>query len=151
MKNLPSALQNHLDTRTTTLAYCWKITRADGEVQGFSEHDRDLVIGSTTYLASSGFAPGQIEHSLGLAIGNMNVDGAISSHTINESDLAHGVYDDAEVELLLVNWQNPSQRTVISKGNVGEVKREKKCLFCRNPQQCSPISTKDRPNLSIWM
>ena len=30
MKNLDPALQSHLDEGTTTLAWCWRITRADG-------------------------------------------------------------------------------------------------------------------------
>ena len=123
MKNISSALQAHLDSRCTTLAYCWKIARKDGQIQGFSEHDRDLVVDTTTYLATSGFVPGQIEHNLGLAIGNMNVEGALSSQTINESDIAHGLYDDADVEMLLVNWADTSQFAIVSKGNIGEVRR----------------------------
>jgi uncharacterized phage protein (TIGR02218 family) len=125
-KNVPVALQAHLDTGTTTLALCWKVTRKDGLVQGFTEHDRDLTFGSpaVTYLASSGFSASQITESLGLAVDNLNVDGAISSSTINEDDLASGRYDDAEVELILVNWADTSQRITRARGSIGEVKRQ---------------------------
>ncbi|MCA3446831.1 MAG: DUF2163 domain-containing protein, partial [Rhodobacter sp.] len=30
MKSLPATLQAHLDDGTTTVAWCWRITRADG-------------------------------------------------------------------------------------------------------------------------
>jgi uncharacterized phage protein (TIGR02218 family) len=125
-KNVPAPLQAHLDTGATTLAMCWKVTRKDGLVQGFTEHDRDLTFGSplVTYLASSGFTASQITESLGLSVDNLNIDGAISSTTINEDDLASGRYDDAEVELILVNWADTSQRITRARGSIGEVKRQ---------------------------
>ena len=43
MKSLSPALAAHLATGTTTLAYCWRVTRRDGTVLGFTEHDRDLT------------------------------------------------------------------------------------------------------------
>lgn len=122
-KSLSSALQAHLDTGATTMALCWKVTRRDGTVQGFTEHDCDLTFDSLTYIARSGFTATQVAQSLGLAVDNLNVDGAISSDTINEDDLASGRYDDADVELIWVNWADTSMRQTFSRGSIGEVKR----------------------------
>ncbi|MCA8867366.1 MAG: DUF2163 domain-containing protein [Rhodobacteraceae bacterium] len=36
MKSFPPSLQGHLDSGTTTLAWCWRLSRKDGEVFGFS-------------------------------------------------------------------------------------------------------------------
>ena len=36
MKNLSPALQAHLDDGTTTLSWCWRISRADGMALGFT-------------------------------------------------------------------------------------------------------------------
>ena len=44
MKTLSAALQAHLDSGTTTLAWCWRIERADGVVFGFTDHDRPLDV-----------------------------------------------------------------------------------------------------------
>lgn len=106
------------------MALCWKVTRTDGLVQGFTEHDCDLAFDSVTFLARSGFTATAITQSLGLAIDNLNVDGALSSDTLNEDDLASGRYDDAEVELIWVNWADVSQRITLSRGHLGEIKRE---------------------------
>lgn len=122
-KTVQSALQAHLDTGATTMALCWKVARKDGTTQGFTEHDCDLTFDGLTYLARSGFTATQVAQSLGLAVDNLNVDGAISSDTINEDDLASGRYDDADVELTWVNWQDVSQRQTFSRGSIGEVKR----------------------------
>lgn len=123
MKTLASGLQDHLDTRSTTLALCWKVTRRDGTVQGFTEHDNDLTFDGVTYEAASGFTASQMQQSLGLSSDNLNVDGALSSDTINDADLAAGQYDNAEVELLWVNWQDTDERVTLDRGHIGEVAR----------------------------
>lgn len=123
-KSVPSPLQAHLDTGATRMALCWKVVRTDGTVQGFTEHDCDLTFDGVTYLARSGFTATAVAQSLGLAVDNLNLDGALSSATINEDDLAEGRYDDAAVELIWVNWTDVTQRITMSRGNIGEVKRE---------------------------
>lgn len=123
MKNISDALQEHLDSGATTMCYCWRVTRNDGVVQGFTEHDEDLTFDDTTFEASSGFTATQVEQTLGLAVDNLDVDGALSSDTINEDDLAAGMYDGAGVELFWVNWADVSERVLVSKGSIGEVKR----------------------------
>ena len=123
MKTLPSGLQDFLDGGETTMVHAWKVTRVDGVVQGFTEHDNDLTFDGITYIASSGFTSSRIESSLGLSTDNLNVDGAISDDTLNSDDLSSGNYDDAVVELWWVNFENVSQRVLLNKGNVGQVKR----------------------------
>lgn len=122
-KTIPAPLQAHLDTGATTMCYCWRVTRTDGEVQGFTEHDEDLTFDSTTFSASSGFTASQIQQSLGLAVDNVNVSGALSSNTLNEDDLAAGKYDDAFVELFWVNWKDVSQYILRQSGYTGETQR----------------------------
>ncbi len=124
MKALPPALQASLSSGVTTLCHCWRVTRADGTVQGFTEHDRDVAADGTTFLAGTGFSASRLEQSLGLSIDNMEAAGAFSSAGITESDILAGRYDDAAVDLLLVDWSDPATFVVLSSGNLGEVKRE---------------------------
>jgi uncharacterized phage protein (TIGR02218 family) len=42
MKSLSPELQAHLDASTTTLAWCWRLIRANGLTFGFTDHDRTL-------------------------------------------------------------------------------------------------------------
>ncbi len=39
MRTIPSALQAKLDSGVTTLCRCWIVTRRDGVVLGFTDHD----------------------------------------------------------------------------------------------------------------
>lgn len=123
---IPAALQAHLDGGAATMCYCWRVTRKDGLVQGFTDHDEDLTFLGTTFLAGSGFTASQISKTLGLSVDNLEVRGALSSATINEDDLAAGKYDDAFVELFWVNWSDPTNanmRIVQMTGYTGEAKR----------------------------
>lgn len=123
MKQLDPNLQAHLESRATKMCYCWKLTRTDGVVQGFTDHDNPLTFGSVTYIAYAGFTATQVAQSLGLAVDNLEVEGALSDATINEDYLARGVYDGAVIELYWVNWSDVTQRHLVNRGTIGEVKR----------------------------
>lgn len=123
MITLDPAFQTYLDEGATTMCHCWRVTRTDTVVQGFTDHDRDLTFDGTTFYAATGFTASQTTKSLGLSVDNLEVQGALSSATINENDLALGKYDDAYVELFWVNWTNTAQRVVRMTGYTGETKR----------------------------
>lgn len=123
MKDLPQALAEHLASGTTTLAWCWRVTRRDGTRLGFTDHDRDIVFDGTSFEAAAGFTASEVHDALGLAVANMQVEGALSSGRLEDADLAAGLYDDAKVELYRVNWQDPAQRVLMRAGSLGEVKR----------------------------
>jgi uncharacterized phage protein (TIGR02218 family) len=123
MKTLPSGMQAHLDSGATTLCWCWTLLRGDGVVQGFTDHDTNVIFGGVTYMAVAGFTASEIDSTLGLAVDNLSVLGALSSDTLNEADLAAGLYDNAAISIWRVNWASPDQRVLMRQGNLGEVKR----------------------------
>ena len=125
MKSLPPGLQAHLDGATTTLCWCWKMTRRDGAVQGFTDHDEAVSFDGVTYEAATGFTASDVQSSLNLAVDNLTVTGALSSASLDEDDLAAGLSDDAELELWRVNWTAAAQRVLMRKGNLGQVSRGK--------------------------
>ena len=124
MKVLPPALQARLSGGVTTLCYCWRVTRHDGVIMGFTEHDRDVVAAGTTFSAGTGFSASRLEQSLGLSIDNVEAAGALSSAGISEADILAGHYDDAAVDLYWVDWTDPMTFVLLTSGNVGEIRRE---------------------------
>lgn len=123
MKSLPAGMQDHLDTGATTLCHCWQITRGDGAVLGFTDHDRDLSFGGVAFEAAAGFTATSVQSSLGLNVDNLDVMGALSSERLNDQDLARGLYDNAAITIWRVNWQDVTQRIIMRSGNLGEVAR----------------------------
>lgn len=124
MRAIPSALQTKLNSGVTTLCRCWVLTRNDDTVQGFTDHDEDVVLGEVTCRAGTGLSASEATQKLGLAVDGSEFSGALADDTLNEDDLAAGLYDGAEVELWLVDWSEPDLRVLLAKGAIGEIKRE---------------------------
>lgn len=123
MRELPPGLQDHLDSGTTTLCRCWRLETRAGEVMGFTDHDRDLAFDGVVYEAQAGFTASEMESTLGLAVDNLEAAGALSSERLSEERLSSGDFDNAAVDVYLVNWQDTAQRVLLRRGNLGEVTR----------------------------
>ena len=123
MKTLPSGLQAHLDSGTTTLAWCWKITRRDGAVYGFTDHDLALIFAGTTFEPESGFVPSEIRAAQDFSVDAQDVEGALSSNRITETDILDGRWDNAAVDVWRVNWAAVDQRLLMRRGNLGDIRR----------------------------
>jgi uncharacterized phage protein (TIGR02218 family) len=123
MKTASTSLAAHMLLEVTTMAMCWKVTRADGLVLGFTSHDADLVISGITYEASTGFTPTAIRTTTGLAVDNLDIDGLLSSPSLTEADLVAGKWDYAEIEVFEVNYKNVAMGTLHHRrGHLGEIK-----------------------------
>lgn len=123
MRLIPAALQAHLDSGATTLAWCWRITRRDGVSLGFTDHDRDLAFDGTAFEAASGFTASEMREQVGLNVDSVDVEGALRSDKLTAADLEAGLYDDADIEIIRVNWQDVTQRVLIRAGSLGEIRR----------------------------
>ena len=123
MRDLPPDLAGRLAEGATTLCRCWRLTRRDGAVLGFTDHDRDLAFAGTTFAARSGLEAADATAELGFAVGGGEVSGALISAGLVEADIAAGRYDDAAVETWLVNWEAPEARLLTEQATIGEVRR----------------------------
>jgi len=123
MKSLSPALQAHLDDGTTTLSWCWRISRSDGVALGFTDHDRPLAFDSTAFEPESGFAASEIRAGSDLAVDAQDASGVLTSDRITETDILDGRWDNAAVELWRVNWADTSQRVLLRRGAVGQIRR----------------------------
>ncbi len=108
MKTVSPALASHLAGSVTTLATCWRITRTDGVVFRFTDHDRGLVVDSELYEASAGYSRTAIANDAGMGVDNLDVEGVFDSAAVTEAELRAGLFDRAEVRIFLVNWADPS-------------------------------------------
>lgn len=110
MTTLPPELESHVQLESTSLCFCWKVTRKDGVKSGFTDHDETISFDTVSFEPESGFNASSAESALGLAVSSMDIEGALSSALITEAGLSSGAYDGAEVETWLVNWQDISAR-----------------------------------------
>ena len=106
----------------THLATCWRIERLDGAVEGYTTHDRPLLIDGQRYDPAVGFSPSQLAGDADMGVADVELLGAVSSDSISAEALIAGVYDHAEVLLFVVDWADLSvPPTIVRRGWVGRI------------------------------
>ncbi len=123
MKSFPQSLQSHFESGTTTLAWCWRLTRNDGAVFGFTDHDQPLTFDGTTFEPESGFTASEIRSGSDLSVDAQEAEGVLTSTTITETDILDGRWDNATVEIWRVNWAETTSRALLRRGAIGQVRR----------------------------
>lgn len=124
MREISPDMRARLEAQATTLARAWRLTREDGMVMGFTDHDETLHFAGTRFAAATGLSAGEGESALGLSAGTQEVEGALSADAVKESDIAAGLYDGAKVERFLVDWSVPEEgHVLIDIATLGEVRR----------------------------
>lgn len=122
MKAASSQLATHIAGGVTTLATCWKVTRLDESVFGFTDHDQDIVFSGVTYAAATGYTRSAIHTIANLAVDNLDIESILESDVMSAADLRSGIWDGAEVEIFMVNWADLTQgRIILKRGRIGEV------------------------------
>jgi uncharacterized phage protein (TIGR02218 family) len=124
MRNFSPQLKNHLDEDITTLSFCWKLTRADGVIMGFTDHDRDLVFNGITFSAQTGWQGLKGEDELGFAVTHYDIAGSLSASGIEEADILAGFYDGAVIERYAVNWADVTARILLNTFRIGDIRRK---------------------------
>jgi uncharacterized phage protein (TIGR02218 family) len=122
VRTLPEGLAERLAGGVTTLCRCWRMTRRDGAVLAFTDHDETVSFGGDDFVPTGGFAT-SADAAAGLSAGGAEVEGALSADGIDAADLAAGRFDGATVEVWLVDWTEPALRERLRTGTVGEVTR----------------------------
>lgn len=121
MRTISPQLAAHLESETTTICRCWKLTRRDGQVLGFSEHDEPLNFGGNTFNPTSSLDPTTTQTSSGLAANSVEVIGALSSDELSSQDIRANKYDGAEVKVWVVNWTSPEEHVLENVFHIGEI------------------------------
>lgn len=116
-----TGLSDHLAGGATTTCFCWALTRRDGVVMGFTDHDRDLAFEGVTFRAGTGLTARALQQVSGLAVDNAEAVGALSDAAVREEDLRAGRYDGAAVRMWMVNWADVAARVLRFAGHIGEV------------------------------
>lgn len=122
MKPVPSLLAAHLAGEMLTLARLVRLSRRDGLVLGFTDHDRPLTYAGKTYAASSAVVPKSLEKTSSLAVDQSEVEGFLNDGGLRDADLRAGLWDGAAIDVFLVNWSDLGQGHVhLQRGYLGRV------------------------------
>lgn len=108
------------------LVQCWKITRRDGEIFTFTEHDQPVEFRGDIYSPCGSIQASAYENSgkfgeigNGTCIGILSLDG--NSAGLEASEISAGLFDAATVEIWAVAWQGLESPMAILKGYIGNI------------------------------
>ena len=110
MRTIASNLK--ADIEAGTIARLLKITCTNGTVYAFTDHDRDLVVDSVTYVPAPGLAAVSYVATSDVEVSSQQAGAAMVD--VPEEDLLGGVFDDAEVEASWASWANPAYGKVVT-------------------------------------
>lgn len=116
-------LAAHLAGGLSTVCHAWAITRTDGEVFAFTDHDLPLSFAGFDFRADTGLSALALAQSTGLSVDNTEALGALSDSSLREDEIEQGRFDGAEVRGWLVNWADPAQHWLNFRGHLGELTR----------------------------
>lgn len=121
MKTVSGAFDTHVQGETTSIAARLKLTRRDGTVLGWTNHDRDVTLDGVTYQTAVGDTPSSIQSSGDLSVDNLEVLALIDDVRLVEADLLGGKYDYAAIDIAEFNHQDTSQGVMMLRaGTIGE-------------------------------
>lgn len=129
-------MKSHLQADCTTLCRLYKITRKDGAVFTFTDHDRDISTvayqayisdgdpstGGYVYESAVGFSPTASQSKSDLSVDNQEGTCFIDSVSIKENEVRFGIWDAAEIQIRIVNWADLTQGEVkVRRGYLGNI------------------------------
>lgn len=123
MRNLGAEMTQRLAAPDQTFCHVWRLTRADGAVFGFTDHDGDLQFDGLNCTAASGWIAGAGDSAATGAVDASACDGGLDSAPITAADLDAGRWDGARVEVFLLDWRLPQHRIKLREAWLGEIKR----------------------------
>lgn len=131
MKSATPAMKVQLQADCTSLCHLYKITRTDGVVYTFTDHDQNISTvnyqsyitdGGYVYEAAVGFSPTATEGKSDLSVDNQEATAFIDSETISEKDIRYGIWDAADIEIRAVNWADLTNGEIkLRKGSFGNM------------------------------
>lgn len=125
MRTVPDALAARIESGAATLCHVWRLTRADGAVSAFTDHDQDLLHDGLVCAAGGGWTAGASQSGLGPGgAGSMAAAGVLDAEGLDPVDLAAGLYDGATVECRRVDWSAPHLFVSLWTATISRVRRE---------------------------
>lgn len=105
-----------------TLARCWLVETVRGVKYGFTSHTRNLTYDGLLYNTALGLQMADLRSMEGPVPDTTNVSAFLS--VLDEKAISAGVFDQAFMEIFLVNYHNLGLRKITEKvGYLGEISR----------------------------
>lgn len=100
---------------------CWNITLNHGKQLCFTDAEEDMIIEGINYSSDPAFFRSAVETNSDANSNNMELGGIISSSKIKYEDVKKGLYENASVEVFVVDNQECKKIKTLFYGYVGKI------------------------------
>lgn len=97
----------------TSLAMLWRLTRTDGIMLGFTNHDATLWLGGLAYRHDPGVTVSAIESEASFDDPGTVLRGLLSGAGVSREDVVRGRWTGAVVDIMLCDWSQPDAGTLL--------------------------------------
>lgn len=109
---MTASLHQHLQQSVITTSLCWQIKTVHGLELGFTEHNENLHLNGIIYHANNSLCCSAIESSRELRDSNIEIEAVIDEY-LRIEDITSGHYDNAAIEIFLVNFIQPELGKIV--------------------------------------
>ena len=120
MKNISENLKNSLNKNSLNIVKCYNIFLKSGEKLYFTQNSNNIIFDNNTYIPNNGIEGNIINNGINLEIENTDIKGFIDSETINHNDILSGKFDNAEIEIFLLDL-NLNEKVSIFNGYIANI------------------------------
>jgi uncharacterized phage protein (TIGR02218 family) len=122
MRAITSQMLAAIQSDVTTLATCWKVTRTDGAVFGFTDHDTPILFDGLLYDSVLGYTASAVEATSSLSVSNMEIEALFDEDTFLQADMEAGLWSNAAVLIFVVNYADLTMGKInMASGNIGNL------------------------------
>ena len=104
MKNISTQLA--ADIAAGVVCTAMLVTRTDGTMLAYTDHDAPLAYGSEVYTPAPGLSGIKLTITNNAAVGTVQARAAWLP-VLQESDILSGLYDNAQIKIGAMSWKNP--------------------------------------------
>lgn len=108
MTVFPSSFLAEIEADLTTLCRVWAITRIDGVVFRYTDHDADLVVGGNRYSSTNAFTASAIQLVANGLASDCDIQFVFSDTGIERNDLERGLFNNAAVQFGVASYSAPA-------------------------------------------
>ncbi|MEE4210459.1 MAG: DUF2163 domain-containing protein [Parvularcula sp.] len=131
---------SRLSRQAAATAHAIRLICRDGFELGFTDHDRPLVFGGTTFRPAPGLSLSPITRTSDLAPDHARFSVGMSDEALSEADFLRGRFDDADIEIWRVDTEQPSARVLLAAGTLGEAERQQGLLVAEYRSRSAALS-----------
>lgn len=119
-RQISNELLDSVASDSSTLVVMIRVAPKDAAAFGLTNCSDDVEFDELTYRAAP-MDVTRIESGLGFAVDNLEARGAYEDDFLTERDVLGGVYDDAEYELFLVDYEHIEHgKMILQSGTLGD-------------------------------